>query len=122
MADTQNTIVEDKLEQTEDTTSFLTTIDNPYDPQDQFDEWYVYDQMLGYNTLQRLDKMVSYLREKTRTDSYPTLRILAMAEIRRLDPLRVYTIVEKKSKKNNFYHLKEGELDAIAVGEEISNL
>lgn len=30
--------------------SRLTTVDNPYDPFSQWDEWYVYDTMHGYNT------------------------------------------------------------------------
>lgn len=29
---------------------YLTTTDNPYDPKTQFDEWYAYDLMKGYNT------------------------------------------------------------------------
>ena len=28
----------------------LTTIDNPFDPFTQYDEWYVYDEMAGYHT------------------------------------------------------------------------
>jgi hypothetical protein len=28
----------------------LTTVDNPFDPFTQFDEWMAYDHQLGYNT------------------------------------------------------------------------
>lgn len=28
----------------------LTTVDNPFDPFTQFDEWMAYDVMMGYNT------------------------------------------------------------------------
>lgn len=30
--------------------SMLTTTDNPYDPFDEFDEWYAYDNRLGYHS------------------------------------------------------------------------
>ena len=29
---------------------YLTTADNPYDPKTQFEQWYAYDTMKGYNT------------------------------------------------------------------------
>lgn len=29
---------------------WLTTVDNPYNPFTQFDDWYDYDMMKGYNT------------------------------------------------------------------------
>lgn len=29
----------------------ITTLDNPYDPFDEFDKWLVYDNALGYKTL-----------------------------------------------------------------------
>lgn len=35
----------------EEVTSYmLTTVDNPFDPFTQFDEWYAYDMKLGYDT------------------------------------------------------------------------
>lgn len=30
--------------------SMITTVDNPYDPRTQFDEWYMWDTGQGYNT------------------------------------------------------------------------
>ena len=36
----------------------LTTIDNPFDPFTQFDEWRVYDSVLGYYTLDYLARIV----------------------------------------------------------------
>ena len=37
----------------------ITTIDNPYDPFDQWEEWYNYDLKKGYHTCEYLDR-VSY--------------------------------------------------------------
>lgn len=30
--------------------AMLTTVDNPFDPFDQYDEWFAYDARLGYDT------------------------------------------------------------------------
>ena len=35
---------------TEPTEYMLTTVDNPFDPFTQFDEWLAYDIAMGYNT------------------------------------------------------------------------
>lgn len=37
---------------------FITTFDNPYDYFTQFDEWYEYDHLKGYNTLEYLGRLV----------------------------------------------------------------
>lgn len=36
----------------------LTTVDNPYDPHTQFDEWYAWDMAQGYHTLALLGRVV----------------------------------------------------------------
>ena len=35
----------------------LTTLDNPYDPFTQFDDWYGYDRDNGYNTCEYLARV-----------------------------------------------------------------
>ena len=36
---------------------YITTVDNPYDPSEQFDEWYAYDEAHGYHTCSLLDRV-----------------------------------------------------------------
>ena len=48
-------------------TAMLTTIDNPYDPFDDFDKWYNFDMQKGYNTcgyLARIANVSSKLSEE----------------------------------------------------------
>ena len=45
----------------------LTTIDNPFSPFDQWDEWYAFDMRAGYNTsglLARIAKVSNDLSDK----------------------------------------------------------
>lgn len=38
---------------------YITTSDNPYDPADQFDEWFAYDEAHGYHTCSLLDRIAN---------------------------------------------------------------
>ena len=35
----------------------ITTVDNPYDPEQEFSQWYVYDMTNGYNTCEYLGRI-----------------------------------------------------------------
>lgn len=41
----------------------ITTLDNPFDPFEQFKEWYSYDIQMGYNTCEHLASIVNSLPE-----------------------------------------------------------
>lgn len=46
----------------------LTTTDNPFDPFTQFDEWYAYDEALGYHTCSFLARIVKTSDELSEAD------------------------------------------------------
>jgi len=37
----------------------ITTIDNPYNPWTNWDQWYAYDEIAGYHTCSYLDRVMS---------------------------------------------------------------
>ena len=67
----------------------LTTIDNPFDPIDEFDEWFAYDNSKGYGTCSYLDRVAHV------TDSLPDETVdaeieRAIDEIIKNDFMRIY--------------------------------
>lgn len=74
----------------------LTTIDNPYNPFDDFTLWLLFDKEKGYNTCEYLARMVnlsSDLSEKEADDEIGR----AMDEIIKTDPLNIYRKVTEES-------------------------
>lgn len=57
----------------------LTTIDNPYDPFDQFTEWMLYDEEKGYHSTSYLGRIARTCC-KTQANEYEW-RLKTMAEI-----------------------------------------
>lgn len=71
----------------------LSTIDNPYNPCDQFDEWFAFDYQKGYCTCAYLARIA------TTSDSlseYENNLIIesAMKDIIDYDPLGIYVIMK----------------------------
>ncbi len=50
------------------TQSMLTTTDNPYDPFDQYDEWYAYDIRVGHHTASFLARIAVLSDEISEVD------------------------------------------------------
>lgn len=70
----------------------LTTIDNPYDPNVDFDAWQVWDHDHGYYTSEYLARLVSW--DETETDEEIEKKIeFAINEIVTTDALGIYKII-----------------------------
>lgn len=79
----------------------LTTFDNPYNPFEQFDEWFLYDVEKGYNTCSYLARIARTSDEFTDEENNQEI-LRAIDEIVRYDFLNIY----KKVKKSDYEKLR----------------
>ena len=75
----------------------LTTVDNPYDPFTQFDEWFLFDTEKGYNSCSRLDRVIHISDDMSETEAAEEIE-RGIDEIIRYDFLNVYKKVTKNNK------------------------
>ena len=71
---------------------YLTTEDNPFDPRDQFKEWYAFDMSRGYDTCGYIDRM-TFTSEQLGPRHNDEARRQAIAEIMELNLLGIYKVV-----------------------------
>ena len=77
----------------------LTTFDNPFDPIDQFDDWFMFDVEKGYNTcshLARIAKVTDEMSQKEKDDEEER----AIDIIIEHDFMNIYKKVTKNNTKN----------------------
>lgn len=74
----------------------LTTIDNPFDPFEQFRSWLLFDVEKGYNTCSYLDRIAKTTDEMTQTEKDNEIE-RAIDEIIKYDFMNIY----KKIKRDN---------------------
>ena len=73
----------------------LTTIDNPYDPFEQFESWYLFDVMKGYNSCAYLARVARTSDELSDVENLEEIE-RAIDEIIKNDFMNIY----KKIKRN----------------------
>lgn len=75
--------------------AMLTTIDNPYSPFDEWDEWFTRDVMLGHHTPSYLARVVVTSDELSEADQDLAID-QAIDEIIKDNPLGIYIKVTKE--------------------------
>lgn len=73
----------------------LTTIDNPYDPFDQFDDWFRFDMDMGYNTCAYVDK-IARTSDQLSDEENRIEMSRALDEIIKYDFMNIYVKVKEK--------------------------
>lgn len=77
--------------------SMLTTTDNPFNPFDQYDEWYAFDNAKGYHTPSFLARVVVTSEELSENAQHEAID-LAIDEIVEENVLGLYKKISKEIK------------------------
>lgn len=67
----------------------ITTIDNPYDPFEQFTEWLLFDKEKGYNSCEYLARIANTTTDMSQKEESEEIE-RAIDEIIELNPLNIY--------------------------------
>ena len=78
----------------------LTTIDNPFNPFEDFDQWFLFDTSKGYNSCAYLGRIARTSSQLTDEENAAEIE-RAIDEIIALDPMNVYKKVKLSDKKAN---------------------
>lgn len=76
----------------------LTTVDNPFDPFTQFNEWFAFDTSSGYNTCGLLDRIVRTSDELSDADQSQAIQ-QAIDEIIHENVLGIFKKVSREKVK-----------------------
>ena len=74
----------------------LTTIDNPFDPFEQFTSWFLFDVEKGYNTCSRLARIAQLSDEFSEKETNEEIE-RAVDEIIKYDFMNIYKKVKRQT-------------------------
>jgi len=77
-------------------TCMITTLDNPYDPFEQFASWFLFDVEKGYNTCSYLARIAQISDDMTQIEENEEIE-RAIDEIISINPLGIYKKVTQKT-------------------------
>lgn len=78
----------------------ITTVDNPFDPFQDFDSWLMFDMEKGYYTCERLARLANTTNEMSQQEEDEELE-RAIDRLIELDPLDIYKKIVKEDKDSN---------------------
>jgi hypothetical protein len=76
--------------------SMLTTIDNPFDPFEQFTSWFMFDVEKGYYSCGRLARLVNLSDDMTQKEIDDEIE-RAIDQLIKYDPCDLYIKVQEKA-------------------------
>jgi hypothetical protein len=76
----------------------LTTVDNPFDPFEQFTSWYLFDMEKGYDCCGRIDRLVNVSDDMTEFEVEKE-KERAIDRLIEIDPLDIYKKVVREKKE-----------------------
>lgn len=79
----------------------LSTKDNPYNPFEQFDQWYTFDMDHGYSSCSFLDRIARTSDQLSEEENDAEIE-RAIDEIIKYDPLNIYIKVKLESEDAPF--------------------
>lgn len=82
----------------QDSVCMLTTLDNPYDPFTQFQQWFLFDTEKGYNSCAYLGRIARTSEEFTDEENKKEIEN-AIDEIIKYDFMGIYKKAKKSEKK-----------------------
>jgi len=88
----------------------ITTIDNPFDPIDNFQEWFMYDLNHNYFTCSKLSRIAN-LSETMSSFQQSEEITRAIDRLIELDPLDIYKKVEKEEQSDE--NIEEDNLEDL---------
>lgn len=74
----------------------LTTIDNPYDYFEQFTSWLLFDKEQGYNTCEKIARLVNITDDMTQQEEDLAIEA-AIDRLIELDFLNIYKKIKKQT-------------------------
>lgn len=80
-------------------TSMLTTTDNPFNPFTQWDEWFAFDNRMGYGTLNYLARITTTSDALSPADQAQAIE-LAIDEIVEMNILGIYEKVQRDTARS----------------------
>ena len=76
----------------------ITTIDNPFDPFDDYLSWFMFDIEKGYYTCSKIGRLVKTTEDMTEKEELEEIE-RAIDRLIEIDPLDIYTKIVRETNK-----------------------